>query len=61
MKIKMWSLVDKNSGKIVQIDAVSNFTDKICYAVGFATKKDLKEAVGSLDHSEKIVKIEMEI
>ena len=52
MKIKMWCLVNKKKGHIIQIGINDN-----TFVVGFATKKGLLSYVDSIDYDEEIKRI----
>ena len=55
MVIKMWSLVDKKTGKLISVFIFD------AYVVGFTTKKGLMHIIGSLEQDEEIRKIEVEV
>lgn len=59
MKIKMWSLINKKTGKIIKIDVFSA-EEKLYEAIGFASKEALKRAAIDIDSSEEMKKIEVE-
>ena len=61
MKVKMWCLVNKKTGKVIKTGLQDKYSTEILWVIGFNTKKDILKAIGGLEHGEEIWKIEIEI
>ena len=60
MRIKMWCLVNKNKNRVIHVWSGDG------YVVGFATKKDLLNAIEvdgqfHIEHDERVKKVEIEV
>jgi len=60
MKQRMWSLINKETGKIIKIGVEFDGGLTTAFVVGFNTKKDLLAAVPYPEDNEEIRRIDFE-